>query len=58
MPVQRCMLDGKPGYRWGEHGRCYTYTPGNARSQMRARLKAEAQGAAIYAQQRRDAGKE
>lgn len=46
MPVQACQEGGRPGYRWGEHGKCYTYEPGNRRQQAEARLKAEAQGAA------------
>jgi hypothetical protein len=24
MPVQRCTVDGKSGWRWGESGKCYT----------------------------------
>ena len=23
MPIQKCTSDGKPGYKWGEEGKCY-----------------------------------
>jgi hypothetical protein len=49
MPVQECQQDGKPGYRWGRTGKCYTYTLGNLKAQGAARLKAELQGKAIEA---------
>jgi len=55
MPVQECQQDGKPGYRWGEQGKCYTYRPGNKEAQIAARVKAEMQGAAIKARQSSDA---
>ena len=58
MPIQHCQEDGKPGYRWGEAGKCYTYTPGNTRSQAEARLKAEAQARAIEASQAKEGKKE
>ena len=44
MPVKRCQKDGKPGWKWGDQGTCYT-GPG-------AREKALAQGRAIKANQR------
>jgi hypothetical protein len=54
MPVMACELEGKPGYKYGPNGKCYTYTPGDERSRARARLKAELQGYAIRrAQERR-----
>jgi len=56
MPVRPCTEDGKPGFKYGESGKCYTYTPGNTASKAAARLKAEAQGAAIKHSQER-AGK-
>lgn len=49
MPVQTCQKDGEPGYRWGESGKCYTYTSGDDDGRAEARRKAEAQGAAIRA---------
>jgi len=56
MPIEACSLDGKPGYRWGKAGTCYTYTPGNTRSRAQARLKAEMQARAIEANRGRDRG--
>ena len=44
-PVKSCTESGKPGFRWGDSGKCYTYTD-NA-SKEAARKKAIAQGAAI-----------
>lgn len=49
MPVKTCNKDGKPGYKWGNKGHCYTYTPGNEQSRKRARNKAIKQGRAIHA---------
>jgi hypothetical protein len=51
MPVQRCVKNNKPGFRWGESGKCYTYTPGDKASRERARKKAAEQGQAIKARQ-------
>lgn len=47
MPVQSCAEGGKPGYRYGESGKCYTYEPGDPESRARARRQAEEQGRAI-----------
>lgn len=47
MPVIRCVKDGKPGWKYGEEGFCYTYTPGNEKSSNEAKRKAYLQGAAI-----------
>lgn len=47
MPVVSCTEDGKPGYKWGEGGHCYTYTAGNEASRKAAKRKAHIQGAAI-----------
>lgn len=47
MPVQRCQKNGKPGFKYGSSGACYTYTPGNTQSEVAARNKAEKQGRAI-----------
>lgn len=54
MPIEACSVDGKPGYRWGKNGKCYTYTPGDTRSRVAARLRAEMQARAIKASQARD----
>ena len=24
MPIKRCRKDNKPGYKWGDQGKCYT----------------------------------
>ena len=50
MPIQNCSLNGKPGYQYGDSGKCYTYTPGNDDSKGKARAKAEKQAAAIRSQ--------
>ena len=47
MPVKSCQKDGKPGWKWGDSGYCYTYTKGNKESSKRARQKAIKQGRAI-----------
>ena len=47
MPIQSCSDGGKPGYKWGDGGKCYLYTPGNDQSIASARKKALAQGIAI-----------
>lgn len=46
MPIQSCSNEGKPGYRWGEQGSCYTYTAGNEDSIKEAKKKAQLQGLA------------
>jgi hypothetical protein len=51
MPVETCQVDGSPGYRWGDHGKCYRYEVNNEWSRKRARAKAERQGRAIKARQ-------
>ena len=47
MPVNRCQLNNKPGYKWGDSGKCYTYVPGNRSSETKAKDKAVKQGIAI-----------
>lgn len=49
MPVKRCVLDNKPGFKWGEQGKCFTYQINNVDDRERARGKAAAQGKAIEA---------
>jgi len=51
MPIQSCTKDGKPGYKYGESGACYTYTPGNKASRDAAHSKAVRQGQAIKSSQ-------
>lgn len=45
MPITPCQKEGKPGYKWGHYGVCFT-GPG-------ARSKAAEVGRAIHAQQQR-----
>lgn len=47
MPIQKCQIDNKPGFKWGKQGKCYEYEPGNEASQEDAKKKAIAQGVAI-----------
>ena len=47
MPVKRCSSDNKPGWKYGDSGKCYTYTAGNKKSEAAAKLKASKQGIAI-----------
>lgn len=49
MPVQPCQKDGKPGFKYGPQGTCYTYEQNNTQSRVAARQKAEEQGRAIEA---------
>lgn len=53
MPIQPCNKDGKPGFRWGQSGACYTYTPGNNAARKAARAKAARQGRAVEASKAR-----
>lgn len=47
MPVMECREDNKPGYRYGQSGKCYVYTPGNEEERKEAKRKAYIQAAAI-----------
>jgi SPP1 gp7 family putative phage head morphogenesis protein len=47
MPVTACQANGRPGFKWGDVGKCYIYIPGNERSKNRAKQKALFQGIAI-----------
>ncbi len=47
MPIQRCTLNNKPGFKWGERGKCYTYDQNDAASRERAKQRALRQGRAI-----------
>ena len=47
MPLMRATKNGKPCYRFGEVGKCYAYTAGDAASRGRAWAKALRQGRAI-----------
>jgi len=54
MPVQACQHQGRPGFRWGPTGKCYTYTPGDPTSRARAYEQATLQGRAIQARRRQE----
>jgi hypothetical protein len=47
MPVKECQSEGKPGLKWGDSGKCYTYTPNNEGSRNKAKKSAIIQGIAI-----------
>jgi len=44
MPVKECQDNGKPGLKWGDSGKCYTYDPKNEGSRRNAKKEAIAQG--------------
>src|SRR5262245_6770514 len=47
MPLNRCEIDGGPGWKWGQSGTCYPFTAGSEESETAARKKALAQAAAM-----------
>ena len=47
MPVRTCTENGKPGYRCGDAGRCYTYSSGDEAGRKEAKRKAAVQCVAI-----------
>lgn len=47
MPIRQCQIDSEPGYKWGQQGKCYAYSPGDEESKAEAKKKAIAQGVAI-----------
>ena len=49
MPIQKCQSEGKPGYKYGNTGKCYTYDAGDENSRRKALNKARAQERAIRA---------
>ena len=44
MPIQDCNLNELPGYKWGQDGKCYTYTPDNEGERRNAKKNAIIQG--------------
>ena len=40
MPIKDCQEDNKSGYKWGDEGKCYTYTPNNEGSRKNAKKNA------------------
>lgn len=57
MPVQSCSVNGKPGFKWGDNGACYTYDPNSPKSKAAARIKAGAQGTAIAYSKAKEEGR-
>ena len=47
MPILKCEENGKPGYKYGDSGKCYTYTSKDEISRNKARKNAIIQGIAI-----------
>lgn len=37
MPLTRCSSKGKPGYKWGDSGKCYTGKDAKAKAMKQAR---------------------
>jgi hypothetical protein len=54
MPMMRCQEEGKPGWKWGESGKCYTYDPDEKDSERRAKMMANRQMRAIEASKHRE----
>jgi len=48
MPVQSCQENGKPGWKFGESGKCYIYIENDKQSEATAKLRAAKQGAAEH----------
>ena len=49
MPIRSCSDGDKPGYKWGDSGKCYLYTAGDEKSMEAAKMKAQMQGVAARA---------
>lgn len=47
MPLNQCESDGKPGWKWGDSGKCFVYTAGNEASSNAAKKKALGQASAM-----------
>jgi hypothetical protein len=47
MPLKYCEDNNQSGYKWGDEGKCYTYSPNNEGSKKNAKKKALTQGLAI-----------
>jgi|694.fasta_scaffold86308_3 hypothetical protein len=47
MPVKDCQDNNQSGYKWGDEGKCYTYSPNNEGSKRNAKKSAILQGLAI-----------
>jgi hypothetical protein len=47
MPVKECQSENKPGFKYGDSGKCYTYDPKNVGQRNNAKKSAILQGIAI-----------
>jgi hypothetical protein len=47
VPVKRCQEDGRPGFKWGDQGKCYAYDAGSDAGRRRAKELAIRQGIAV-----------
>jgi hypothetical protein len=47
MPVKNCEDNKKPGFKWGDSGKCYTYDPKNETAKKTAKKSAILQGLVI-----------
>jgi len=47
LPIKQCQEKGEPGFKWGNSGKCYTYSPYSEGSRRNAKKQAIAQGIAI-----------
>lgn len=47
MPIMKCKIEGLPGLKFGESGKCYLFDPDSPESYEKAKANAEAQGRAM-----------
>lgn len=48
-PIKKCKKNGKPGFKAGDSGTCYTYKPDDAKSRKQAKERAKEQLTAMKA---------
>lgn len=53
MPVMSCQSGGRPGYKYGDAGYCYTFRNGDLKGEKDAYDKAVSQGRAIEISKRK-----
>lgn len=37
MPIKKCTINGKSGYKWGDHGKCYVGEEGKKKAGEQAK---------------------
>jgi hypothetical protein len=47
LPIQSCQSENKPGFKYGDSGKCYTYDPKNIGQKNKAKKSAILQGIVI-----------